>query len=94
MKFKSDKKARGEIFAALSLLTHIGLSMLICVVGGILLGVWLDSLTGLAPLFLLVFLFIGVGAAFRSLFTLTGRFHDIGKEPKKNAAKKNNEKRR
>jgi F0F1-type ATP synthase assembly protein I len=35
----------------------------ICILGGVLLGLWLDNLTGLEPLFLLLCMLLGLAVA-------------------------------
>ena len=65
-----DNKKHREMFKGLSLLTQIGFSIVACVLLGVLLGKFLDSVLGTSPWLLLVFSFLGVAAAFRSLFDL------------------------
>lgn len=67
----------------LGLVTQIGLLMAIpiflCVFGGI----WLDERFGTSPLFLIIFILLGVAAAFRNLFvTVLGNI-DKGKKGKR-----------
>ncbi len=51
-------------------LRYIGIGWYIatCIVVGILAGVWLDGKVGLAPLFTLVGLFLGLAAAFWGVY--------------------------
>lgn len=44
--------------------------MAICLVLGIVGGVWLDEQLGLKPLFLLLGLFLGLGAAFYGIYRM------------------------
>jgi len=67
---KISKRERREIAQALSLLTQVGLNMAICVVLGVWIGKLLDGWLGTSPIFLIVFAFMGVGAAFMNLYKL------------------------
>ncbi|MGL4798026.1 MAG: AtpZ/AtpI family protein [Cellulosilyticaceae bacterium] len=62
---------------ALALLNQVGIAMLIPIFMCTFIGIFLDKVTGLEPLFLIIFILLGVGAAFRNLFYI------IGKEVKK-----------
>lgn len=53
---------------ALGLLNQVAISMLIPIFGCIFVGIFLDNLTGHEPLWLVIFILLGVGAAFRNLF--------------------------
>lgn len=63
-----------ESAKAWSLILQLAISMLvpifICLFGGI----WLDKVTGLKPLFLIIGIILGVGAGFRSVYVLTQDF--------------------
>jgi F0F1-type ATP synthase assembly protein I len=59
--------------ALIGLVSQLGLSMVIPILICTFVGVFLDNLTGLSPLFLLIFIVLGVGAAFRNLFQLANR---------------------
>ena len=63
-----NKKQKNEFVRALSMVSQIGLMMIACVVIGVLLGNYLDKLLGTSPWLLLVFSFLGVAAAFKSIF--------------------------
>lgn len=67
-----DKK----IIKALSLVTQLALSMLVPIIMCLFAGILLDSFTGTSPLFLLIFIFLGVGGGFRSVYMLTKSFYD------------------
>ena len=45
--------------------------MAICVFLGVMIGMGLDKLCGSAPGFLILFAFVGAGAAFKVMFDLT-----------------------
>ncbi len=61
---------KGRDFAALSRASSIGFTIVICTVAPCLFGVWLDRVSGLAPLFMLLFLLLGIGAAVFSVCRL------------------------
>ena len=61
---------RSEIMAAMALFTHIGLTMVVCIVGCIWLGIFLDDLLGTGPVLLFVFIALGVASAFWSAYKL------------------------
>jgi len=56
-------------------LRYIGLGwyVAICLVAGVLLGLWADSWLGTRPLFLLVGLFLGIAGAFLGLLRVISR---------------------
>ena len=62
---------------ALGLISQLGISMVIPILLCTFVGIFIDRLTNLEPLFLIVFILLGVGAAFRNFFYI------IGKEVKK-----------
>lgn len=65
---------RREIMKALSLFSQIGVTMVVCILLGVLLGRFLDSWLGTTPWLLLAFAFLGAGAAFKSVYDLSKRF--------------------
>jgi ATP synthase protein I len=67
---KNDKQQRREIMRALSLLSHIGITIAVCILIGVLLGRFLDSVLGTSPWLLLVFSLLGTAAAFKSLLDI------------------------
>jgi len=68
LKFKSGKKNRREALRALSLMTHLGLTMLICVLIGVVAGRYIDGRLGTSPWLLLVFTVLGAGAAIKFMY--------------------------
>lgn len=66
---------------ALGLLNQVAISMLVPIFGCVFVGIFLDKVTGLEPLWLVIFILLGVGAAFRNLFYI------ILKEQKKSEKK-------
>ena len=67
-----DKKPHqpqpNEFAKALSYLLQIGISIIACLAVGIFLGWLLDRYLGTSPWLLMVFTFLGIGAAFKSIF--------------------------
>ena len=71
---KMTEKQRREMMQALSLFFQIGVTLVVCVVLGVFLGRFLDSLLGTTPWLLLSFTFFGAGAAVKFIFDLSKRF--------------------
>lgn len=69
----ADKNKGAQILKNLALVSQIGISMLTPILGGLLIGAWLDRKFEKAPLFLLLLGTIGIFSAFRALFLLTGK---------------------
>lgn len=53
---------------ALGLLNQVGISMIVPILGCTFIGGLIDEATGHSPLWLMIFILLGVGAAFRNLF--------------------------
>ena len=64
------KEERGEIAAALGLVTQLGVSMFACLFVGVLVGRTLDGWIGTSPLFLIIFMLLGAFASFKVLYDL------------------------
>ncbi|MEF9959395.1 MAG: AtpZ/AtpI family protein [Niameybacter sp.] len=58
---------------SLALLEQVGLSMAIPIFLCVFLGIFLDNVTNKSPLFLVIFILLGVGSAFRNLFYIVGK---------------------
>lgn len=68
---KNDKdKNKRLILKAFSLLTQLGLTMACCVLIGLFAGKFLDGLFGTAPLFMLIFTFLGFAAALKVMYDI------------------------
>jgi len=63
-----NKPKQNEFVLALSHFLQIGISIIACLAVGIFLGWLLDKYLGTGPWLLLVFTFLGIGAAFKSIF--------------------------
>ena len=59
--------------SCLSLISQVGISMVVPILICIWFGNFLDTKTSKEPLFTIVFVFLGVGAAFRNLFYIVGK---------------------
>ena len=68
-----------DFVKALALLSQVGIMMAVCILVGVLIGRFLDGLLGTGPWLLFLFSFLGVGAAFKSLFDLVPK---AGQKPK------------
>ncbi|MCL2853551.1 MAG: AtpZ/AtpI family protein [Defluviitaleaceae bacterium] len=75
MSVRKDKEKlkpgeRNEIMSALGLFTHIGLTMVICIIGCIFIGIFLDNLLDTGSLFMFIFIVLGVASAFWSAYKI------------------------
>jgi len=61
---------QSDLIKGLSLVSHMGIVVVVCLGMGFFGGRWLDTLTGTSPLFLLIFSFVGMGAAFKALYDM------------------------
>ena len=66
-----NKSERYEMLRALSQLSQIGFTIVASILVGVLVGRFLGSLFGTGPWLLLIFSFLGVGAAVKSLFDMS-----------------------
>ena len=57
-----------EIVKSMSLLTQLGLTVVICVFGCVYVGIYLDRRLNTSPVLSLVFLMLGLGSAFASVY--------------------------
>lgn len=57
-----------DALKAWAILPHVAIIMFVPIFGCILIGHFLDSLLGTDVVFLVIFIFLGVGAAFRSMY--------------------------
>jgi len=86
-KFKWLKKAFGEGEAQMTAqASAVGITFAVAIVLGLALGWWLDRKLGTAPWLLLGGLFLGIGAGFKNLFTVSARLERM--QQKINAEKK------
>ena len=61
------------VLKALAMLTQLGLQMASCIIVGAVIGIFLDRITGLSPLFMIIFIVLGSAASIKVLY-------DIGKD--------------
>lgn len=66
---KRGNKSRA--FQNFALVTHIGITMLVTIGGGILIGSYIDKKLGTNSIFLAIFTVISVLAAFLNLYKIT-----------------------
>jgi len=70
---KLTKKEVKEIYRALALITTMGISVVICVGLGILIGWLLDRWLDTTPWLILVFTLLGIMAAVKSMYNMAKR---------------------
>ncbi|ABW20099.1 AtpZ/AtpI family protein [Alkaliphilus oremlandii] len=59
-----------NIFKNLALVSQIGISMIIPIIFGVYVGKWMDEKLGTGPIFLFIFIIIGIASSFVSIFKL------------------------
>jgi ATP synthase protein I len=70
---KLTQEERRRIYRAAALLTQVAVGMIACVAIAIFLGFVLDNWLGTSPVFIIVFIFLGVAAAFKYLYDMAKR---------------------
>lgn len=65
------KKSQKSILQNLTLISQVGIMMLVPIFGGVLIGAFLDRFFKTSGIFLIIFVLLGVGAAFRNLYVLS-----------------------
>ncbi len=68
---KMSKKDKHQISSAYSLVTQIGIHMIVTIFLCFFIGQWLDNLIGTAPIFLFIFTLIGVLSAFVGVYKIS-----------------------
>ncbi len=61
-------RKKGSVLENLSLISYIGMSMMVPIVAGVYIGKWLDDRFRTQPIFLFIFIGMGIIAAFKNLF--------------------------
>lgn len=65
----SNKKSKSaQIAQALSLLSQLGIMMVVCIFGCFFIGKYIDNKLNTEPIFMLIFLVLGIGGAFMSVY--------------------------
>jgi len=70
---KLTKEERRRIFRAASLLTQLAVGTIICIALSVFVGLFLDNQFGTSPIFILIFVFIGIIAAFKFMYDTAKR---------------------
>jgi len=65
---RSNKPKQNEFARALAYFLEIGVTIIACLAVGVFLGWLLDRFLGTAPWLMMVCTFLGIGAAFKSIF--------------------------
>jgi len=74
---KTEIKA---IFRAMSLITTLGITIVVCVGMGVFVGWWLDRWLNTTPWLILVFSLLGVVAAFKTMIEMLRRVEETDKD--------------
>lgn len=67
-------KKHYNIFRDLSLLSYIGVMMVVPIIGAVYLGNLLDEKLGTKHTFMIVFIILGVGASFLNVYKITIKY--------------------
>jgi len=62
-----------DLFKTLGVVSSMGISFVLAIFIGVLIGRYLDKWFGTAPWFFFIFLFFGIAAGFRNLYIITNR---------------------
>lgn len=73
MKKDQKKRPNHDGWQAFMMVSQLGVNMTVCIVGGFLLGHKLDQWLGTSPWLLIVFILLGVAAAFKVMFDYAGK---------------------
>ena len=73
---KAARKKNNNVGKALSLITQMGLQVAVCVGGSVMLGLFLDRRFETAPLFIIIFAFLGPAAAVKMIFDIAKDWDD------------------
>lgn len=69
-KRKMSNKDKRQIARAYTLITQIAIQMIVTILICLFAGKWLDEFFGVAPLFLLGFLLLGILSCFKSIYDM------------------------
>jgi len=64
---------RKRLLKTLSVVSSLGISVVLAIAIGILVGLKLDQWLGTKPWFFFIFLLVGIVAAFRNIFIIIGK---------------------
>lgn len=67
---KLNKKDKNSVAKALALYTQMGVTMAACIIVSFFIGRLLDGWLGTSPIFLLIFMLIGLIASIRSMYIM------------------------
>lgn len=66
------RKDTASTIRSLGMLSSVGIAFVLAVVIGAAIGYWLDRLTGLSPLFFMLFFFLGLAAGILNVVRTAG----------------------
>ena len=72
---------KSSVLENLTLVSYIGISMVVPILGGLYIGNWIDQKFSTQPIFLFIFIICGVIVSFMNLFKLATK--DIKKNSRK-----------
>ncbi len=72
---------KASAIRTLGMLSSVGIAFVLAVVIGAAIGYWLDRLTGLSPLFFIVFFFFGLAAGILNVVRTAGGLGNGRRKP-------------
>lgn len=78
----ANKKSWIKYLRYLNLALSFGISMVLTILLGVYGGDWLDRRLGTSPVFLLLGIFLGIGAGFYNLWSELSKLNEVNKEKK------------
>lgn len=64
----NNRSKRAEIVQMISLISQLGIMMVVSIFGCFFIGRFIDDKLGTGPIFMLIFLVLGIGGAFMSVY--------------------------
>ncbi|SES83191.1 Putative F0F1-ATPase subunit Ca2+/Mg2+ transporter [Natronincola peptidivorans] len=77
----ASNRKKGNVLENIALISYIGISMIIPIIGGVYIGRWVDNRFDTQPIFLFACIIIGVIVAFINLFKVATK--DVKKKQRK-----------
>jgi F0F1-type ATP synthase assembly protein I len=70
---KLTKEERKSILRAAALMTQLAIGSVTCIAISVFIGLFLDNRLGTSPVFILIFVFLGIIAAFKYMYDTAKR---------------------
>jgi F0F1-type ATP synthase assembly protein I len=70
---KLSKEERRKVLRAAALMTQLAVGTIVCIAVSIIIGLFLDNWLNTSPVFILIFVFLGIIAAFKYIYDTAKR---------------------